>query len=273
MTRRPLASSSSTKRRASVSAGPASRSCTPRPPVASSPRSWSPSTDGRRHSPHNDRTCRHAGPRAARHRRGLPGPAQGPRGRCARLAHDPDAGLRGLRGPVQGRVRVAGLAGAAGRLLSERALYVFFRTAGHTPRAERIVKTFSKLGEHGLVWQGIALTGAAVDRDRRAAWLRAWGVIAASFGVNQVVKLAIRRPRPDLPELPRLMGTMSNRSYPSAHATTSAAAARSLSPLLQPVLGTAAAPMSLSRLYLGLHWPSYVVAGYALGAAVGELAS
>src|SRR3954452_16963552 len=105
------------------------------------------------------------------------------------MAHGPHSGLRGARGPVEGHVPLIGLAGAAGRLLSERALYVFFRTAGHTPRAERIVKTFSKLGEHGLVWQGIALTGAAVDRDRRAAWLRAWGVIAASFGVNQVVKL------------------------------------------------------------------------------------
>ena len=73
------------------------------------------------------------------------------------------------------------------------------------------------------------------------------------------------------------MGTMSNRSYPSAHATTSACAARVLPPLLgsasAPVIGSAAVAMSLSRLYLGVHWPSDVAAGYALGAAVGELAS
>jgi membrane-associated phospholipid phosphatase len=106
-------------------------------------------------------------------------------------------------------------------------------------------------------------------------------VIAGSFGANQAVKFLIRRPRPDLPDLPPLIGTMSNRSYPSAHATTSAAATRVLAPLLAPVLGSAALPvmgsaaiaMSMTRLYLGVHWPSDVVCGYALGAAIGELAS
>jgi decaprenylphosphoryl-5-phosphoribose phosphatase len=117
------------------------------------------------------------------------------------------------------------------------------------------------------------LTGALVDSDRRPRWLRAWAVIAGSFGVNQVVKLLFRRPRPDLPELPRLMGTMSNRSYPSAHATTSAAAARVLPPLVGVPLYPLAVAMSFSRLYLGVHWPSDVVAGYALGAAIAELAS
>jgi membrane-associated phospholipid phosphatase len=128
-----------------------------------------------------------------------------------------------------------------------------------------------------LLWQAIALAGAAVDADRRPRWIRAWAVIAGSFGVNQVVKLIVRRPRPDVPELPRLMGTMSNRSYPSAHATTSAAAMRVLPPLLPSAAGPAiagvAVAMSLSRLYLGVHWPSDTVAGFALGAAVGELAS
>ena len=97
--------------------------------------------------------------------------------------------------------------------------------------------------------------------------------IAGSFGSNQLVKLAFRRPRPDLPELPRLTGTMSNRSYPSAHATTSACGARVLSPLVGVPLYPVAVAMSLSRLYLGVHWPSDVVAGYALGAAIGEVAS
>jgi membrane-associated phospholipid phosphatase len=118
----------------------------------------------------------------------------------------------------------------------------------------------------------MALTGAALDSERRSAWLRAWAVIAGSFGVNQIVKLFIRRPRPEIGELPRLMETMSNRSFPSAHATTSAAGARVLSPLVGVPLHPLAVLMSLSRLYFGVHWPSDVVAGYALGAAVGELA-
>ena len=119
----------------------------------------------------------------------------------------------------------------------------------------------------------MAVAGAGLDSRRRSQWLRAWAIIGGSFIANQIIKLMFRRPRPDLPELPRLMGTMSNRSYPSAHATTSAAAAQVLSPLVGVPLQPVAVGMSLTRLYLGVHWPSDVAAGYALGWAVGELAS
>lgn len=139
------------------------------------------------------------------------------------------------------------------------------------------MKAFSTLGEHGLVWQAIALGGALFDSRRRRDWLRAWGVIAGSFVANQAVKFLFRRPRPDVDGLPPLTDTMSNRSYPSAHATTSAAAMRVLPPLAgaasAPAFACAGAAMSLSRLYLGVHWPSDTVAGFVLGAAVAELAS
>jgi undecaprenyl-diphosphatase len=154
----------------------------------------------------------------------------------------------------------------------DRRLYVFIRTFGHTPAAERAVRAFSKLGEHGLLWQGVALTGAGLDRPRRALWLRAAATVAGAFGANQAIKVAVRRRRPDVPGLPPLIHTHSDLSYPSAHATTSAAAARSLSGLVPAaVVYPVAVAMAASRLYLGVHWPSDTVAGWALGTAVAEL--
>jgi membrane-associated phospholipid phosphatase len=153
----------------------------------------------------------------------------------------------------------------------DRRLYVLFRTAGHTAAAERGVRAFSKLGEHGLGWQAVALAGAAVDERRRSRWLRAWRTVAESFVANQTVKLLVNRHRPAVPGLPPLTRTLSNRSYPSAHATTSAAAARTLAPLAGDAVWPLAVAMALSRLYLGVHWPSDTAAGFALGLAFAEL--
>lgn len=142
------------------------------------------------------------------------------------------------------------------------------RTRGHRPWAERAVRAYSRTGEHAACWLGLGLTGAALTReeDRRAAWLRGVRIVAAAYGLNYAVKIAVRRPRPELAGLPPLTPTVSSLSFPSAHATTSFAAARAYSCLAPAwALYAAAALFAFSRPYLGVHYPSDVLSGAVLG--------
>ena len=97
-------------------------------------------------------------------------------------------------------------------------------------------------------------------------------VVLASMVVNSAVKQAVRRARPALEELPALAPAFWWRSYPSAHSSSSFAGARALSRALPPApMYALALAMALSRPYLGVHYPSDVLAGAILGDAVAEL--
>jgi membrane-associated phospholipid phosphatase len=140
------------------------------------------------------------------------------------------------------------------------------RTRGHAPPVEAAVLVFTRAGEHGFLWQAIAVAGAVADAERRPIYLRAMRVVAIAYLANIALKYAVRRARPLLEDLPPLSPTVTSLSYPSAHSTTSFAAARVLSAALPagPLYACAGA-MALSRPYVGVHYPSDCLAGAALG--------
>ena len=149
----------------------------------------------------------------------------------------------------------------------------FLRTAGHSPAAEVAARRFTALGEHAAVWLAFGALGMALDARRRARWRRGVVGVGGAYALNTSIKLLVRRRRPQLPGLPPLAGSPTGLSFPSAHATSGFAAARAYSALVPaPPLYVLAAALALSRLYLGVHYPSDSLAGAALGLAVGSAA-
>jgi membrane-associated phospholipid phosphatase len=152
------------------------------------------------------------------------------------------------------------------------ALYRRVRSLAHAPGAVRWARRYSRLGEHGAVWLALGVAGAGVDGRRRGRWLRATTCVGGAYLLSTSIKLAIGRRRPVIEDLPHLMATPTGLSFPSSHSTSSFAAAQAFGRLVPrtPLLGAAAA-MAFSRLYLGVHYPSDVAAGAALGTVLGSL--
>ena len=148
------------------------------------------------------------------------------------------------------------------------------RTRGHSPALERVARALGKAGNHGAVWLVLNLALAAVDAGNREAWVVCALLGPVAIGLNYAVKLLVRRPRPDLGGLlPPLGGAPSSLSFPSAHATSSFAVATAMT-RVEPLGALAfllAFALALGRPYLGMHYPSDVLAGAILGVLLGLL--
>ncbi len=141
------------------------------------------------------------------------------------------------------------------------------------PPVVRVARGMSFFGEHAAGWLAMGAIGALVDRRRRRDWITATAAVAVAHGASVGIKRVVRRPRPDDPRVRVHVGTPSRLSFPSAHATSTTAAAVLFGALLRKPLAAVLVPtMALSRMVLGVHYPTDVLAGSALGAVVAAVA-
>jgi PAP2 superfamily len=154
--------------------------------------------------------------------------------------------------------------------LDSRLLYAM-RTRFHGRGTEAVAKGLGRIGEYGAVWLAIGIVLAFVDPDQGEDWVVAGILGPVAIGLNFAVKVIVRRPRPVLEGLPPLGGAPSSLSFPSAHATSSFACATAMTRIAPEaaILFVLAAAIAACRPYLGMHYPSDVLAGAILGTALG----
>src|SRR5829696_4399287 len=112
------------------------------------------------------------------------------------------------------------------------------RALGETP-AVPVAQGMSHFGEHALGWIALGAVGWLSGR-RRDEWVAGTVGVVAAHAAGVVVKRVVRRVRPALEDVPALVTTPSRLSFPSAHSTSTAAAAVGFAPMLgAPVMATA----------------------------------
>jgi membrane-associated phospholipid phosphatase len=148
------------------------------------------------------------------------------------------------------------------------------RTRGHSPAIERAARALGRAGNNGAIWFALGAVLAILDGSNREAWAICALLGPLAIALNYAVKLLVRRPRPVLEGLPPLGGAPSSLSFPSAHATSSFAVATAMT-RVEPLVGAfafaLAFALALGRPYLGMHYPSDVLAGALLGIILGSL--
>lgn len=184
-------------------------------------------------------------------------------------------------GPVAVQVdsgKVAVVVAPPARAGLDRRLFRLINDFPHSATSDRCVSVVSDLGE-GLGWvaggAGLAMLGGR--KGRRAGVAMALASLGATYVVQKRVKPLFRRERPFVNREARVVGIRpADHSFPSGHAASSFAAATALAyfyPRTAPLGYTLATGVALSRVHLGVHFPSDTAIGGAIGIAIGTLSA
>ncbi len=142
-----------------------------------------------------------------------------------------------------------------------------------------ILKTITHLGDAGIFWILLTIALLCFKKTRRAGFYSLLALVGSLVINNLILKLLVNRTRPYdcVVGLTPLVKRLIDSSFPSGHSSASFASATALyfavpKKYSVPLL-ILAALIALSRLYVGVHFPTDVLVGSITGALIGWGAS
>ena len=155
-------------------------------------------------------------------------------------------------------------------LNAERAIMLFFQNIRSEP-FDSIMIFISSLGDRGAIWIIICLALICTKRFRKAGII---GLLSLAFCFlinNLIIKNIVQRPRPfyTIEELSIIVSIPSEFSFPSGHSSSSFAAANGIFLASKnrkfSALFILATLIAISRVYVGVHYLSDILAGAIVG--------
>ena len=142
------------------------------------------------------------------------------------------------------------------------------------PVLDWIMKCVTRLGNSGMIWISCVVIMLLFKKSRHTGTLTIFAMLINLLVSNLLLKNLVARTRPydAVLGLESIIGRISEYSFPSGHASHSFAAAVVIFMLMPKKIGIPslilATLISFSRIYIGVHYPTDIIAGALIGSII-----